>query len=167
MAERWSEDLARGMLSMMTSCPTAAPTQMGGPTPRPGGSCEPGEICHRQPAACWCGGAPVTQPAEGVVRRLLAPAWAPWEMITGHPPPHHGLHWPHLAPGGTGTAARPGLRGRVYRRNVFLPTSKKKKKKKKRMGGGLSQPRHELFSKTQPQAPSHKLWHQDGVGKGS
>lgn len=98
------------LCSLPCRAPTTTPCRWGArhyvKAPRRGGSCKRGEICHRQPAACWRGGL-VTQPAEGVVTRLLAPARAPWARAARHPqtehpallPPCWGLCWPRLTPG--------------------------------------------------------------------
>lgn len=96
--------------------------------PRRGGSCERGEICHRQPAACWRGGRLVTQPAEGVARRLLAPARAQWAKAARHPQTEHPalslprrrLRWPQLTLGARARLRRElaGRGFRVYCRNV-------------------------------------------------
>lgn len=110
------------------------------------------------------GGGPVTQPAEGVVMRLLAPTWCRGRGLPGTrrrstraAAASPGLHRPRLTPGAPARLRRELLlwgswaRRRVYRRNGSLLTSKR------RMGGELSQPRLEPFSETRPPAAArHK-----------
>lgn len=122
------------------------------------------------PACSVLAGGPVTQPAEGVAMRLLAPARALWARAADGAPrsaaASPGAPLAPSNPGSTGTAAArvpaSGLLGKV--RGLVQKSLPSDIKKKDGRRAEPAQTRAVLQNTTPSscQTPSRKPWHQDG-----